>query len=96
VLGQIAPAELTEMVKKSGLRGRGGAGFPTGVKWGFLPKDYTGPRYLCCNADESEPGSFKDRMIMEKNPHRLVEGVMPLDSTPPTCLIFFPPRLMAP
>jgi len=51
VLGKIAPAEVTDMVKKSGLRGRGGAGFPTGVKWSFLPKDYQGPKYLCCNAD---------------------------------------------
>ena len=53
VLGKIPPAQVTEMVKKSGLRGRGGAGFPTGVKWGFLPKDDQGPKYLCCNADES-------------------------------------------
>ncbi|HEY7124579.1 MAG TPA: NADH-quinone oxidoreductase subunit NuoF [Ktedonobacterales bacterium] len=70
------PDEVVEMVKKSGLRGRGGAGFPTGTKWGFLPKESPKPRYLCCNADESEPGTFKDRMLMEKNPHLLVEGVI--------------------
>ena len=57
-----------QIVMKSGLRGRGGAGFPTGVKWGFLPKDYHGPRYLCCNADESEPGTFKDRQLIERDP----------------------------
>jgi NADH-quinone oxidoreductase subunit F len=72
----IQPDEVVELVKKSGLRGRGGAGFPTGTKWGFLPKESPKPRYLCCNADESEPGTFKDRMIMEKNPHLLVEGVI--------------------
>ncbi len=70
------PDDVVEMVKKSGLRGRGGAGFPTGTKWGFLPRESPKPRYLCCNADESEPGTFKDRMIMEKNPHLLVEGVI--------------------
>ncbi len=70
------PDDVVEMVKKSGLRGRGGAGFPTGTKWGFLPKESPKPRYLCCNADESEPGTFKDRMLMEKNPHLLVEGVI--------------------
>lgn len=76
VLGKIAPADVTEMVKKSGLRGRGGAGFPTGVKWEFLPKDYQGPRYLCCNADESEPGTFKDRQLMERDPHQMLEGIV--------------------
>jgi NADH-quinone oxidoreductase subunit F len=70
------PDDVVEMVKKSGLRGRGGAGFPTGTKWSFLPKESPKPRYLCCNADESEPGTFKDRMLMEKNPHLLVEGVI--------------------
>ncbi len=68
--------DIVEIIKQSGLRGRGGAGFPTGMKWGFLPKESQKPRYLCCNADESEPGTFKDRMIMEKNPHLLVEGVI--------------------
>ena len=75
VLGKIAPGDVTEMVKKSGLRGRGGAGFPTGVKWEFLPKDYQGPRYLCCNADESEPGTCHDRDILRFNPHALIEGM---------------------
>ncbi len=75
-LKNYSPDDIVEMVKQSGLRGRGGAGFPTGMKWGFLPKESPKPRYLCCNADESEPGTFKDRMIMEKNPHLLVEGVI--------------------
>ncbi|MNS20754.1 NADH-quinone oxidoreductase subunit F [compost metagenome] len=66
--------ELVDEVKKSGLRGRGGAGFPTGMKWGFLPKDNPKPRYLVINADESEPGSYKDRAIIEKDPHMLIEG----------------------
>jgi len=70
------PAQLIETVKASGLRGRGGAGFPTGVKWGFLPKDNPKPRYLCVNADESEPGTFKDRQIIEFNPHLLIEGTL--------------------
>ncbi|MEK7797462.1 MAG: NADH-quinone oxidoreductase subunit NuoF [Nitrospirota bacterium] len=76
VLGKIAPADITEMVKKSGLRGRGGAGFPTGVKWTFIPKDHPGPRYLVCNADESEPGTFKDRQLMERDPHQMIEGMI--------------------
>src|SRR5437870_11292505 len=75
VLGKIPPTEVTDMVKKSGLRGRGGAGFPTGVKWTFLPKDYQGPKYLCCNADESEPGTFKDRQLIERDPHQMLEGM---------------------
>jgi len=75
ILGKVAPAEVTAMVTKSGLRGRGGAGFPAGVKWGFLPKDYRGPKYLCCNADESEPGTFKDRQLMERDPHQVLEGI---------------------
>ncbi len=75
-LGKIAPADVTAIVVKSGLRGRGGAGFPTGIKWGFLPKDYQGPRYLCCNADESEPGTFKDRQLIERDPHQVIEGIL--------------------
>ena len=75
VLGGIAPDDVIEIVKKSGLRGRGGAGFPTGVKWGFIPKDHPGPKYLCCNADESEPGTFKDRQLMERDPHQVLEGI---------------------
>ncbi|HZS11822.1 MAG TPA: NADH-quinone oxidoreductase subunit F, partial [Nitrospirales bacterium] len=73
VLGKIAPADITDTVKKSGLRGRGGAGFPTGIKWSFIPKDHPGPRYLCCNADESEPGTFKDRQLIERDPHQILE-----------------------
>jgi NADH-quinone oxidoreductase subunit F len=76
VLGTSAPAAIIEMVKKSGLRGRGGAGFPTGVKWSFIPKDRPGPRYLICNADESEPGTFKDRQLMERDPHQMIEGMI--------------------
>ncbi len=72
-LASMSPEALTDEVKKSGLRGRGGAGFPTGLKWSFMPKDDR-PKYLVCNADESEPGTFKDRVIMEKDPHLLLEG----------------------
>ena len=72
----MEPAAVLDEVKTSGLRGRGGAGFPTGMKWSFLAKGSPKPTYLCCNSDESEPGTFKDRMIMEKIPHRLVEGVL--------------------
>jgi NADH-quinone oxidoreductase subunit F len=75
VLAGVPQNDIVEMVKKSGLRGRGGAGFPTGVKWSFLPKDYQGPRYLCCNADESEPGTFKDRQLIERDPHQMLEGM---------------------
>ena len=67
---------ITNEVKASGLRGRGGAGFPTGVKWGFIPPTNTKPVYLICNADESEPGTFKDRYIMHQDPHQLVEGMV--------------------
>jgi NADH-quinone oxidoreductase subunit F len=70
----LRPADLIEMVKASGLRGRGGAGFPTGLKWLFVPKDSPLPKYLCVNADESEPGTFKDHVLMERNPHLLIEG----------------------
>jgi NADH-quinone oxidoreductase subunit F len=72
----MTPDEVVEEVKKSGLRGRGGAGFPTGLKWSFLAKPEGVPRYLVCNADESEPGTFKDRYLMEKIPHLLVEGMI--------------------
>jgi NADH-quinone oxidoreductase subunit F len=66
--------QVIEEVKTSGVRGRGGAGFPAGVKWGFMPKQPTGPHYLCCNADEGEPGTFKDREIMRWTPHAVLEG----------------------
>ncbi len=71
----MAPADVTSLVKNSGLRGRGGAGFPTGLKWTFLPKDHPGPIYLCVNADESEPGTFNNRILMEQDPHQLLEGI---------------------
>ena len=70
----MSPAEVVELVKASGLRGRGGAGFPTGLKWSFMPREKSKPHYLCCNADESEPGTFKDREIMRWTPHGLIEG----------------------
>jgi NADH-quinone oxidoreductase subunit F len=73
---KMAPADVVEEVKKSGLRGRGGAGFPTGMKWSFLAKPEGVPRYLVCNADESEPGTFKDRWLMEFMPHLLIEGLI--------------------
>src|SRR6201981_3181793 len=75
-LKTMTPAEVVEEVKKSGLRGRGGAGFPTGMKWSFLAKPEGVPRYLVCNADESEPGTFKDRYLMERHPHALIEGMI--------------------
>jgi hypothetical protein len=71
----MTPEQALEETKKSGLRGRGGAGFPTGQKWSFVPKNTGKPTYLCCNADESEPGTFKDRVIIEKDPHQLIEGI---------------------
>src|SRR6478672_7312652 len=70
----MTPDAVIDEVKKSGLRGRGGAGFPTGMKWQFVDKKSTKPRYIACNADESEPGTFKDHVIMERNPHLLIEG----------------------
>jgi NADH-quinone oxidoreductase subunit F len=70
----MAPNDIIEVVKQSGLRGRGGAGFPTGMKWQFVDKKSPKPRYICCNADESEPGTFKDHLLMERNPHLLLEG----------------------
>lgn len=75
-LKTMTPDQVTEEVKKSGLRGRGGAGFPTGMKWSFLAKPEGVPRYLVCNADESEPGTFKDRYLMEFLPHLLIEGLI--------------------
>jgi NADH-quinone oxidoreductase subunit F len=75
-LKELQPADLIEMVKKSGLRGRGGAGFPTGMKWDFIPKDPGLTKYLACNADESEPGTFKDRQLIERDPHPMIEGMI--------------------
>jgi NADH-quinone oxidoreductase subunit F len=74
-LGNMTPAEVQQNVIDSGLRGRGGAGFPTGKKWSFVPRDLPGPRYLICNCDEMEPGTYKDRVLLERNPHLLVEGM---------------------
>ena len=75
-LKSMTPEQVVEEVKTSGLRGRGGAGFPTGMKWSFLAKPEGVPRYLVCNADESEPGTFKDRYLMEHIPHLLIEGMI--------------------
>jgi NADH-quinone oxidoreductase subunit F len=72
----MSPDEVTDAVRQSGLRGRGGAGFPCGLKWTFLPKGHSGPVYMCVNADESEPGTFNNRILMEEDPHQLLEGIM--------------------
>jgi NADH-quinone oxidoreductase subunit F len=73
---ELEPAAITEEVKKANLRGLGGAGFPTGTKWSFIPKTHTGPVYLVVNADEGEPGTFKDRYLLERDPHALIEGML--------------------
>jgi NADH-quinone oxidoreductase subunit F len=73
---RLAPEEVIEEVKRSGLRGRGGAGFPCGMKWSFVPRQSPKPKYIVCNADESEPGTFKDRLLMEFDPHQLLEGCL--------------------
>jgi NADH-quinone oxidoreductase subunit F len=75
-LQQMTPQEITGLVKESNLRGRGGAGFSTGMKWSFVPMNVEGPKYLICNADEMEPGTFKDRWLLEGNPHQLLEGMI--------------------
>src|SRR5210317_2053241 len=75
VLKEKTPEEVIEEVKASGLRGRGGAGFPAGLKWSFVPKEYDGQKYLVVNSDESEPGTCHDREILRYNPHCLVEGM---------------------
>ncbi len=72
----MSPLDVVETVKASSLRGRGGAGFPTGLKWTFLPKDHPGPIYMCVNADESEPATFNNRILMEDDPHQVIEGIM--------------------
>src|SRR5213595_1376033 len=76
VLDSMSPDDVINEVKKSALRGRGGAGFPTGMKWSFVPKDSPKEKYVVCNADESEPGTFKDRYLMERDPHLLIEGML--------------------
>ena len=73
---RMAPAEITDLVKRSNLRGRGGAGFPTGMKWSFVPRTSPKPKYIVVNADESEPGTCKDRLLMEYDPHQLIEGIL--------------------
>jgi NADH-quinone oxidoreductase subunit F len=73
---KMTPEAIIEQVKLSALRGRGGAGFPTGLKWSFMPKNYPGDKYLVCNTDEGEPGTFKDRDILRLNPHQLIEGMI--------------------
>src|SRR5262245_42844839 len=73
---EMTPAQVTDAVKASGLRGRGGAGFPCGTKWTFLPKGYAGPIYLCINIDESEPCTFNNRYLIENDPHQVLEGVL--------------------
>ncbi|MFO0416715.1 MAG: NADH-quinone oxidoreductase subunit F, partial [Pseudomonadota bacterium] len=73
---KMDPLAIIEEVKKSGLRGRGGAGFPAGQKWSFVPRNGAKPTYIVCNADESEPGTFKDRLLMERDPHAMIEGMM--------------------
>jgi NADH-quinone oxidoreductase subunit F len=76
VVREMQPTQLIDLVKASGLRGRGGAGFPTGMKWSFVPRENPKPKYLVCNADESEPGTFKDRLLIEKDPHAIIEGTL--------------------
>ena len=75
-LTEMAPADVIQLVKDSGLQGRGGAGFSTGLKWSFMPTSTDQPKYLVCNADESEPGSFKDRILIERGSHQMLEGIL--------------------
>jgi NADH-quinone oxidoreductase subunit F len=75
-VNEMTPAQVVDVVKNSGLRGRGGAGFPTGMKWTFLPKDHPGPIYFCVNADESEPCTFNNRILQEEDPHQVLEGII--------------------
>src|SRR5438552_12621467 len=75
-LNEMTPVQVVDAVKASGLRGRGGAGFPCGLKWTFLPKDHPGPIYLCVNADESEPCTFNNRILIEEDPTQVLEGIL--------------------
>ena len=75
-LTEMTPEDVIEVVKTAGLQGRGGAGFPAGMKWSFMPKEDDRPKYLVCNADESEPGSFKDRIMLERGAHQMLEGIL--------------------
>src|SRR4026208_1875376 len=76
VLDGMSPDDVIDEVKASGLRGRGGAGFPTGMKWSFVPKDSPKPKYPVCNADQREPGTFKARLLIERDPHAMLEGTL--------------------
>ena len=71
----IPPEQIISELKTSGLRGRGGAGFPTGLKWSFMPRNIPGRKYIVCNSDEGEPGTCKDREILRNNPHQIIEGM---------------------
>ena len=95
VVKEMSAAQVIETTKATGLRGRGGAGFPTGMKWSFVPKDTGKPIYLCCNADESEPGTCKDRVIIERDPHQLIEGMIiaALRRRLPSCIHLHPGRV---
>ena len=73
---KVPPEQVIQEVKASGLRGRGGAGFPTGLKWSFMPRQFPGEKYVVCNSDEGEPGTFKDRDILRYNPHAVIEGMI--------------------
>src|SRR5262249_6781336 len=73
---EMSPEQVTDAVKRSALRGRGGAGFPCGLKWTFLPKGHPGPIYLCVNIDESEPCTFNNRVLLEEDPHQVLEGIL--------------------
>src|SRR6201993_3575693 len=75
-LFEMTPAQIIDEVKASNLRGRGGAAFPTGMKWSFIPKNSKNPVYICCNADESEPGTFANRYQLENDPHSIIEGIL--------------------
>lgn len=75
-LKEMSSSDVVDAVRESSLRGRGGAGFPTGLKWTFLPKDHPGPIYMCVNADESEPGTFNNRILMDEDPHQVIEGTI--------------------
>src|SRR3954470_13721524 len=75
-VNEMTPEQVIDVVKNSGLRGRGGAGFPTGLKWTFLPKGHPGPIYLCVNGDESEPCTFNNRILIEEDPHQVLEGII--------------------
>src|SRR5215212_8880111 len=76
VMKGMSPKSVQDLVKESNLRGRGGAGFATGLKWSFVPMNAPKPKYLICNADEMEPGTFKDRILLESTPHQLIEGMI--------------------